>query len=465
MEDAIERGDIDAVHSLLLAAGDRALPPLILHRCAMLGHVDLARWLLAERHVREVDEPDTAHRNASALHVAARLGNREMVEVLLDHGADPDGSGAKASSETPLALASQHDEADVVALLLARFADVNRSYAGGRTALHAAAKGDAHHVVPLLLAARAALDREDERGYTALHRACVFDSLLVARQLVRYEADVHRTAPRGVTAVHLAVSTGNLQLVQLLLDAEADPSAPDVDTETPLHDAVELGSVELVQLLLEYGATACFCPSDTVMGPLHVAAFHNRVDIARLLLEHKAPIDAPNAHGNTALVLAAANGHLELARELIQTHGADVNYSASTVDGTALNRAAKRGQAALVESLLELQASPETRDGEGRTPLALAILNRHQHVVELLLQHRAQPNIDTRAWSASLFSEASTLSAVTKREAILRLLIDHGLLRSDLQPPTSASRLPYGIAAILADYGTSGPRASSNMLT
>jgi ankyrin repeat protein len=58
--------------------------------------------------------------------------------------------------------------------------------------------------------------------------------------------------------------------------------------------------------------------------------------VARLLLEHKAEVDAKDNDGETALQLAAENGHEVVVRLLVEK-GADIN-TINYDEGTALDR-------------------------------------------------------------------------------------------------------------------------------
>ncbi len=60
------------------------------------------------------------------------------------------------------------------------------------------------------------------------------------------------------------------------------------------------------------------------MTPLHEAAAMGHLEVARLLLERGADVNAKNKHGFTPLHFAAGIGHTDVAKLLLE-HGADVN--------------------------------------------------------------------------------------------------------------------------------------------
>ena len=75
-------------------------------------------------------------KHCTALHMAARRGNLEIAEVLLDCGADID--ARDGLGDTPLRRAVNCDKIRVASLLLARGADVHSIGSKGLTPVQAA---------------------------------------------------------------------------------------------------------------------------------------------------------------------------------------------------------------------------------------------------------------------------------------------------------------------------------------
>jgi ankyrin repeat protein len=133
-----------AAVELLLAEGAFA-DPLIE---AALGRVKRVRQFLA------ADPSRLSHRDnweRTLLHWAAMAGQREVVALLLDQGADP--NAADYMGETPLHLAISCGQAAVVQLLVQR-ADPNRYNGAGWTALACAQGGREWLCVALIVAYR-----------------------------------------------------------------------------------------------------------------------------------------------------------------------------------------------------------------------------------------------------------------------------------------------------------------------
>lgn len=105
--------------------------------------------------------------------------------------------------------------------------------------------------------------------------------------------------------------------------------------------------------------------------------------VAELLKARGLRVNATNAHGETALMLAAIKGHVELARQLIAAE-ADVNKTGWTPLHYAASGTSEH-QVAMVQLLLEHHAYIDAASPNGSTPLMLAAQYGSQAMVELLL--------------------------------------------------------------------------------
>lgn len=175
------------------------------------GDMRTAReWLEEDRtladSVRVISARRGSRRAETALTMAARKGRRDMVELLLEFGADPklvDGNG-----DLPLgaALAASEGRLELVRLLLERGADPAQADGDGATAVHQAAGSaarDAGDLLALLLAKTKAVGARDHRGWTPLHHAAASANPHILRQLVAAgaEPDAPSAAPQPAAAM------------------------------------------------------------------------------------------------------------------------------------------------------------------------------------------------------------------------------------------------------------------------
>ncbi|MGD0815313.1 MAG: ankyrin repeat domain-containing protein [Verrucomicrobiota bacterium] len=125
--------------------------------------------------------------------------------------------------------------------------------------------------------------------------------------------------------------------------------------------------------------------------PLHWAAYEGHMDLAELMLNNKAEVDANNKNGDTPLNRAAAKGHKSVA-ELLLAHKAEVNAK-NYAGWTPLHEAAFEGHKETTELLLGSKADVNARNNMGQTPMHLATLKGHKDVAELLSQHGGHESI------------------------------------------------------------------------
>lgn len=138
-------------------------------------------------------------------------------------------------------------------------------------------------------------------------------------------------------------------------------------------------------------ALAAAHPLPAQQTPLHWAARHGHVDLARGLLENGAQIDVRDTLRRTPLHLAVE--HPDMIRFLVQA-GADLQANDS-LGNTALHLAVRHnGEVAL---LLDLGVDPNTRNMLGDTALEIAVrrgnTRRNLAVVERLVRAGATNEI------------------------------------------------------------------------
>ena len=130
---------------------------------------------------------------------------------------------------------------------------------------------------------------------------------------------------------------------------------------------------------------------------LMIAVRENHAHMARRLLQLQAKVGARNQYGESALMLAAANGELELVK-LFVAHGAEVNMTG----WNPLIYAAWRGRTEVVKYLLEKGADIDAVSPNGVSALMMAARDGHFDTVRLLLWEVADPNIKSESGASAL---------------------------------------------------------------
>ena len=187
------------------------------------------------------------------LHVASQLGQLEIIRSLIARGADP--NSENANKETPLFMASRNGKFETTQLLVENGADVNHPDSEKRTPLHEASENGHDSVAQLLLGSQANCNVKNMYQWTPLHLASRTGKSAVVRVLLRGGAEVNVQDNSKWTPLHMASQKGHVQVVELLLLARnARVDNRKADGETALHLAAYYGHVEVVVLLISHNA-------------------------------------------------------------------------------------------------------------------------------------------------------------------------------------------------------------------
>uniref|UniRef100_A0A3B4Z615 BCL3 transcription coactivator n=1 Tax=Stegastes partitus TaxID=144197 RepID=A0A3B4Z615_9TELE len=236
------------------------------------------------------------------------------------------------------------------------------------------------HQTEHLLAGIALATHQDEDGDTALHIAVVKGELDVVFKLIqlllwaRRGLDIYNNLRQ--TPLHLAVITKQADMVDALLKAGADPAALDRNGQTALHLCCEYDQRDclsrVLSRVLSPGISSCLeIRNYEGLSPLHLAVLHGFKDLARLLLNAGADINAMDIKsGQSPLMHAVEGNNADMVHFLIES-GCDVN-SQSYSGNTALHSACGRGQVDTVRLLLKSGADSSLKNYHNDTPVMVA---------------------------------------------------------------------------------------------
>ena len=298
------------------------------------------------------------------------------VKKVLDAGLDVNSKSRRGGYIQPgltgLHFAVKNDAVEAADVLLAHGADVEARDPQGRTPLHYTVERLLHTSVPelreritrlldLLLAHKADIDGEDDAGWTPLHLAAL------------HYADSRQTlelllAKGGRHDIFVAAATGNIERVTTLLAMRPELSRRALKGgSTPLHVAARIGKPEVAKLLLDAGANVQ-ARDEEGQTPLHRACLgfrHGQREVVQLLLVKTLAVNVRDNLGRTPLHYAA------------QYWGSQTNIP---------------GQ------LLAKGAAVNARDDRGLTPLHYAVYEAGRtEICELLLSHGADLDAETVA--------------------------------------------------------------------
>ena len=151
---------------------------------------------------------------------------------------------------------------------------------------------------------------------------------------------------------------------------------------TALHQAAEKNHFHVCQELLVHGAKVRSGVGHNRWPALYAAFEHNHLAVAALLLRSPEVNIKGTALGRSLLCVAAANGHEQLCKTLLD--------GGATASISALSSAAEKGHEAIVALLLEHnRACINRKDWNGRTALHMAAKHGHLAACQTLIDHGA----------------------------------------------------------------------------
>ncbi|VEP13406.1 Ankyrin [Hyella patelloides LEGE 07179] len=250
---------------------------------------------------------------------AISLKNQDLVSSLIESNPEvlTQRLGFAMDEFQPLHFAIANNRTEIVEFLLEKGADVNALTRFGVTPLCMATKAEHQQIIDLLMANNAQID---------------LSTLIIAEQW---------------------------EQAQALLDTQ-----PTIISQKPLllHYTIQKGLTTAASWLLERGADINLRIKDKLgdfvanLTPLHAAIKTEQIEIAKILLEAGADVNAKSIGELelTTLQGAAAKGNLDLIRLLVK-YQADLNAKDNIHNYTPLDWAKEFGQPAAVELLQQLE--------------------------------------------------------------------------------------------------------------
>jgi ankyrin repeat protein len=368
-----------------------------------------------------------------------------IIHALLERGVPIEYRNDKGF--TALLTAAYHGETEFVRTLLERGADIRAVDNEGFSALHSAAEHNHAAAVECLLAAGADFSVPTKDGRTALGVAALGGHVAAAKLLLQAGADPTQLSST-MPPLNIAAQRGLKEMIKLLLENGADPNQlsenklsaldmaclgpdgsrkaherqmlavlPKQDVLDMRPDRTEEDFMECIRLLVAAGARVN--PSSPLeRTPLHVAAGYDFEAAARFLIEKGAVIDAPGPDVTTPLGFAAGTNSLRTARLLLEK---GAKHSPPHIVDAPIHRAARAGHTSMVELLLDHGADPNLKDGKSATALHWAIIGGHDGVVKVLARRGADLGVRDVGYNTPLHLAANYPST-----QVVRTLLDAG---------------------------------------
>ena len=255
---------------------------------------------------------------------AAEAGNLERVKKALDNGAKIDAQ-SEFFSESALHIASSKGFLEIVEFLVDQGADILLLNATDFTPIHLAARDGRLSVVEFLLNKAEQIPERLLNDMMHVGQMSVDGDPRIVQMLEDYrvkQAKPSTGSTENAEAMLLSAShDGDVDQVIAALDAGAEIEVVDDRGMTPIIWAALRGHLDVVKVLLEKGANI---NSTNWAGwtPLMQACAQRHADLAKFLVEQGADIHMKTEYSGTALIFAAGTGQYELTKFLLDK-GAD----------------------------------------------------------------------------------------------------------------------------------------------
>ncbi|KAK2715890.1 hypothetical protein QYM36_010456 [Artemia franciscana] len=389
------------------------------------------------------------HKGYTPLHCAAEKGITEVVQLLLDSGANVDAKGE--DSNTPLHIAVFRGKENIVELLLRYGATVDNQDKNGKTALRLAVENAYAYASPLptiedilkyrpdinnqsnreclkiavrgyarwfkevveaLLRYGFSVNPEDTNNTEFLHAAFEKGYVKIVEDFLKYGANVNTLLGpsghgKGLTPLHIAVINKQEEMANLLISNKADINARDENGKTPIFYATKNADLKLTKFLLANEANVKNSPE-----VLFQAVETECMEIVKVLLSYDADVNASDKYGQTALHLIA-----------LQDDGFSVVRKCMVCNPRGNEVLGRNSQVkeAIAKLLLNKGAGVDARTIKGETALHFAIQNENVKVVETILEYNANVNLGTKNGDMPL-----CLSSLTGNVEICTMLLNKG---------------------------------------
>ncbi len=203
--------------------------------------------------------------------------------------------------------------------------------------------------------------------------------------------DMSRTIPKEKHPLFKAVEQDDLLVACALLTEGIDPNAVLEDGLTVLHVTQH---PQMAELLIEHGANIN-ARDDFNETPLLNFAYDANVELVALLLSYNADPNIPNKNHYTPLLICLEpDTEIESRAQitkLLLDNGAKPNVKTRFTETTPLYEAVKSNNIEAISFLLDAGADPNGIQGDEGAPLDLAINLKREEIITLLSENGAQP--------------------------------------------------------------------------
>jgi ankyrin repeat protein len=247
---------------------------------------------------------------------AALYGSGQIMEILLQKGADP--NAKNKDGETALMWSAQDPEK--IKLLIKHGADINMAAKTGNTVLLIASVGNNQlPLIEFLVSQGADPLVKNQKGETSLMRAALFGDSSTISYLISRGVEMDAKDTSGSTALMNSIFNVNTEATLVLLEKGADPDLKALFGLTAVSSVVTYNDMPSINAVLQK-AKNINTTDDGGISALMWAVYneHDNPGIVQALLDKGADVNHKAKDGSTALSWALKKGNTKTVALLKQ---------------------------------------------------------------------------------------------------------------------------------------------------
>ena len=330
-------------------------------------------------------------------------GNTESVKKHLDEGARVNSKDSEILT-TALHDAASQGHYEVVQILINNGADLNANDVEGMTPFDYSMLTERRRLKNTKTSDLLQSLGAKSGAKKSMYAAAILGDIQTIKKLINEGLDINKLTETGKAPLHLTATYGHKKATEYLLVSGANINCKDDTGSSPLFSAVRTTHKEIVELLISNGANI-----KTEKRLLHQLSWVGykktegrikQVEIAKSLILKGVNLNEKDLSGDTPLHSAAEHGHIEMAEFLLES-GANVNEDNETKT-TPLHKAAVEGRDIIVNILIQNGANvnpviQSTGTFNRMTPLDLALQMNNSKIAALLRKHGGKTGEELKA--------------------------------------------------------------------
>ena len=354
-----------------------------LHIAASNGHLNLCKTLINEINF-DVNIADDEGR--TALYCSAQSGNDELFGFIADKGTNI--FLKTKGGQNCLHIAAGRGHFNLCKTLIEKI-NFNVHMVDNKkwAALHYAAQNGSYKLMKYFIAKGTDVLLKTEDGLNCLHIAACHGHLNLCKTLVNeINFDVNIADDEGWTALHRSAQSGNDELFGFIADKGTDVFLKTKGGQNCLHIASLSGDLNLCNILIGKYKFDVHMTDNRGWRALHFSAQSGKYKNVKLFADKKTDIYLKTKEGVNCLHIAAAHGHLNLCKTLIEEHTFDVHIC-DEYGWTALHYSVKNGNYEMIKFFIDMGSDIYLKVNDGSNCLHIAALHGHFNLSKMLLDN------------------------------------------------------------------------------